>query len=109
MMTKEDDVAHIGKLERAEIEEAIQQVYEKVKKPRLSDLKEILLKHPETQIKRFGRIMAPWLQYSSNRVFFIKDAALAVSPATATEELAQKYLELTGSIVVPSQPKIILN
>jgi hypothetical protein len=54
-------------------------------------------------------IMAPWLQYSSNRVFFIKDAALAVSPATATEELAQKYLELTGSIVVPSQPKIILN
>jgi conjugal transfer ATP-binding protein TraC len=60
MMTKEDDVAHIGKLERAEIEEAIQQVYEKVKKPRLSDLKEILLKHPETQIKRFGRIMAPW-------------------------------------------------
>ncbi len=60
MMTKEDGVAHIGKLERAEIEEAIQQVYEKVQKPRLSDLKDILLKHPETQIKRFGRIMAPW-------------------------------------------------
>lgn len=60
MMTKEDEMTHLGKLERAEIEEAIQKVYETVKKPRLSDLKEVLLKHPETQIRRFGRIMAPW-------------------------------------------------
>jgi conjugal transfer ATP-binding protein TraC len=60
MMTKEDEMAHIGKLERAEIEEAIQRVYETVKSPRLSDLKDLLLKHSETQIRRFGRIMAPW-------------------------------------------------
>lgn len=60
MMTKEDEMAHLGKLERAEIEEAIQKVYESVKSPRLSDLKDMLLKHPETLIKRFGRIMAPW-------------------------------------------------
>jgi conjugal transfer ATP-binding protein TraC len=60
MMTKEDEATHIGKLERAEIEEAIQKVYEAVKAPRLSDLKDLLLQHPETQIRRFGRIMAPW-------------------------------------------------
>lgn len=53
-------MTHLGKLERAEIEEAIQKVYETVKKPKLSDLKEVLLKHDETQIRRFGRIMTPW-------------------------------------------------
>ena len=60
MMTKEDETSHIGKLERAEIEEAIQKVYETVRSPRLSDLKDMLLSHSETQIRRFGRIMAPW-------------------------------------------------
>ena len=60
MMTKEDETSHIGKLERAEIEEVIQKVYETVKAPRLSDLKDMLLSHSETPIRRFGRIMAPW-------------------------------------------------
>ena len=60
LMTKEDGDSRIPKLARAEIEEAVQQVYKNSKSPRLSDLREILLKHSEKEIQTFGRILTPW-------------------------------------------------
>lgn len=60
IMTKEDGEARLGRLERAEIEAAIQKTYDEVKKPRLSDLRERLLNHPDREIQRFGKILAPW-------------------------------------------------
>ncbi len=60
LMTKEDESARIPKLARAEIEKAVQQVYQKKEKPKLSDLQELLLNHPEREIKIYGKILAPW-------------------------------------------------
>jgi len=60
LMTKEEGSERIPKLARAEIEEAIQETYRKVKKPRLSDLRELLLNHPEQEIQTYGKILAPW-------------------------------------------------
>lgn len=60
LMTKEDGDARIPKLARAEIEEAVQRVYQISKSPRLSDLRELLLKHPDKEIQTFGKILAPW-------------------------------------------------
>lgn len=60
MMTKEDHDRRLPRLERAEIEEAIQSCYEITDKPRLSTLQKILLAHQDVTIKRFGRILGPW-------------------------------------------------
>lgn len=60
LMTKEDGAERIPKLARAEIEEAIQEVYRLSKNPRLSDLRELLLKHPEKEIQTYSKILAPW-------------------------------------------------
>lgn len=59
LMTKEEDEARLPKLERAEIEEAIQKNYCN-REPRLSGLREILLNHSQVEIRRFGRILGPW-------------------------------------------------
>lgn len=60
IMTKEATEPSLGKLERAEIENAIQRVYETLKRPTLSDLRKILLAHPDSQINRYGKILGPW-------------------------------------------------
>ncbi len=60
VMTKEDGEARLGRLERAEIEAAIQQTYDEVQKPKLSDLRERLLNHVDPEIRRFGKILGPW-------------------------------------------------
>jgi conjugal transfer ATP-binding protein TraC len=60
LMTKEEGEARLPKLERAEIEEAISRVYEKSSAPKLSDLRDVLLAHPDVSIRRFGRILTPW-------------------------------------------------
>lgn len=60
LMTKEDSDSQIPKLARAEIEAAIQKVYEISMNPRLSDLRELLLQHPESEIKVYGKILGPW-------------------------------------------------
>ncbi len=60
MMTKEDDENRIGRLERAEIEEAIQETYKAPGLKSLSSLKAILLEHKDEAIRRFGKILAPW-------------------------------------------------
>jgi conjugal transfer ATP-binding protein TraC len=60
MMTKEEGDQGLGRLERAEIEEAIQGVYNSSESPRLSLLRERLLAHPEAAMRRFGKILGPW-------------------------------------------------
>lgn len=60
LMSKEEDVSRLPKLERAELEDAIQEVYRRSKNPRLSDLREILLNHKDQNIVRYGKILAPW-------------------------------------------------
>lgn len=60
LMTKEEDETRLPRLERAEIEEAIQNTYEANTSPRLSVLREILLAHSDVTIRRYGRILTPW-------------------------------------------------
>ena len=60
LMTKEEGAERIPKLARAEIEEAIQEVYRSSENPKLSDLRELLLNHPESEIQTFGKILTPW-------------------------------------------------
>ncbi len=60
LMTKEHDSARIPKLARAEIEEAVQKVYEESKHPRMSDLRELLLRNPDKEIQTYGKILTPW-------------------------------------------------
>ncbi len=60
LMTKEDGASGLTKLERAELEEAILRCYENSKVPQLSDLKKILLEHPETSLRILGRILTSW-------------------------------------------------
>lgn len=60
IMTKEATEPSLGKLERAEIENAIQRVYETEDRPKLSNLRKILLAHPDSQINRYGKILGPW-------------------------------------------------
>ena len=59
-MTKEETESGLKKLERSEIEQSILKLYETLKAPRLSDLKEALLKHPEIELKRIGKILKSW-------------------------------------------------
>jgi len=60
MMTKEDEDNHLEKLERAELETAIQKIYETHPSPSMSALKELLLQHPEEKIQRLGKVLGPW-------------------------------------------------
>jgi conjugal transfer ATP-binding protein TraC len=60
IMTREDGESRLPKLERAELEEAIQKVYEGQISPRLSHLREILLHNDSVEIRRLGRILTPW-------------------------------------------------
>ncbi len=60
LMSKEDDVSRLPRLERAEIEDAIREVYHTSKNPRLSDLREILLSHKDPNMMRYGKILTPW-------------------------------------------------
>lgn len=60
MMTKEEGETRISRFERAEIEDAIVKVYDKQSKPTLSHLREELLNHSESELRRLGKILSPW-------------------------------------------------
>lgn len=60
LMTKEEGAERIPKLARAEIENAVQKVYELHKIPKLSHLRELLIKHSEKEIQNYGKILSPW-------------------------------------------------
>jgi conjugal transfer ATP-binding protein TraC len=60
MMTKEDESSGIGKLERSEIEQTIKDVLREEEEPRLSHLRDRLLKNSEPALHRMGKILGPW-------------------------------------------------
>lgn len=64
IMTKENEKLQLGKLEKSEIESAIEKVYEISKNPRLSDLRNILLDHDDANIQRIGKILTSWCGHS---------------------------------------------
>jgi conjugal transfer ATP-binding protein TraC len=78
IMTKDSDQIHLGKLEKSEIESAIEQVYENSKLPRLSDLRNLLLKHPEVSIQRIGKILTSWCGNSPYGKFVDQETTLAL-------------------------------
>jgi conjugal transfer ATP-binding protein TraC len=60
MMTKEDTDNHLDKLQRAELESAIQKLFETSPNPSISYLKALLLEHSDPGIKRLGKVLGPW-------------------------------------------------
>jgi conjugal transfer ATP-binding protein TraC len=60
IMTKEDGDRRLGRLERAEIEQAIQDLYKREIKPRLSLLQNLLLSSETPEVARIGKILGPW-------------------------------------------------
>lgn len=59
-MTKEDGEARLPRLERAELEDAVQRVYERDGSPSLSGLRDILLGHDSGSMRRMGKILGQW-------------------------------------------------
>jgi len=76
LMTKEEDEGRLPRLTRAEIEEAIFKVYERVKLPRLSDLKDELEKHADIEIRRFSRILSSWCGKSAYGEFVDRETTI---------------------------------
>ena len=60
MMTKEDGDLSLRRLQRVEIEDAIQKVYESGRSPSITVLKKILSSHVDLEIRRLGRILTSW-------------------------------------------------
>ncbi len=60
LMTREEGDKSIGRLERAEIETYIQKVYDEHATPSLRHLQEFLLRHPDKEISRIGKVLGPW-------------------------------------------------
>lgn len=60
MMTQEVGETGIKRLERSEIEEAIQEVYDRISKPQMSDLQALLLSRSSQTLQRFGKILSTW-------------------------------------------------
>lgn len=60
IMTKESDSKTLGKLERSELENLIQKVYQDKPEPKLSDLRELLIAHPDPTLVRLGKILSSW-------------------------------------------------
>lgn len=98
LMTKEDGEARIPKLARAEIEEAIEQVYKKSKNPRLSDLRELLLNHPDKEIQTFGKILAPWCGTTPYGKFIDQPTTIEFQKDIVAFDLKglEKYPDLQG-------------
>lgn len=64
MMSHEEGKHRLSRLERAEIETAIQETYKNATtakiKPRLSHLRECLLKNENNEVQKIGKILSPW-------------------------------------------------
>lgn len=60
LMTKEEGAERLPRLARAEVEEAVAQVYRQHAEPRLSNLRDLLLAHPDQSIQTYGKILTPW-------------------------------------------------
>jgi conjugal transfer ATP-binding protein TraC len=59
-MTIEEGQRRVARIERALIEEAIEQVYQQNQEPRLTHLRAILATHADSQMKQISKILGPW-------------------------------------------------
>lgn len=87
IMTKEEGENRLGRLERAEIETAIQKTYEEVRSPILSDLRENLLRHNDSEIQRIGKILNPWCGNSPYGRFLDRKTTVQLSRKIACFDL----------------------
>ncbi|MGK5085731.1 ATP-binding protein [Bdellovibrionota bacterium FG-1] len=78
LMTKDDELARLPKLERAEIEDAIARLYKTNANPRLSHLRAALLEHTEPEIRKYGRILGPWCGETPFGQFVDRDTNIAL-------------------------------
>jgi conjugal transfer ATP-binding protein TraC len=80
IMTKENEQLQLGKLEKSEIESAIERVYETSKEigvqPTLSSLKNELLKHSDLTIQKIGKILNTWTGNSAYGKFVDRPTTL---------------------------------
>jgi len=60
IMTKETQASSLGRLERAEVEKCVRSVLSASSEQTLSDLRNVLLEHPEKEIQRVGKILSLW-------------------------------------------------
>jgi len=60
LMTKEHDAQKLGKLEQAEAESAIEELYESKEPHTLSTLRSILASHNDPEMRRISRILQIW-------------------------------------------------
>lgn len=99
IMTKEHEKIQLGKLEKAEIESAIEKVYETSKSPRLSDLREILLGHSEIQIQRIGKILTSWCGNSAYGKFVDQKTTLELKRSVVCFDLKgmENYSDLQAA------------
>jgi conjugal transfer ATP-binding protein TraC len=91
-MTKEEADTGLKKLERSEIEEAILYLYENFEKPKLSNLKDLLLKHKEPTLKTIGKILKSWCGNSPYGRFLDNETNVDIHKDTVCFDL--KGLEL---------------
>lgn len=76
LMTKEDGADRLPKLARSEIEMAIQKVYKEHSKPRLSNLRDLLLQHTHSEIQNYGKILNSWCGDTPYGKFIDRDTTI---------------------------------
>ena len=96
VLTKEDGDARLGRLERSEIELSIQEVYTTHKKPRLSNLRDILLKNENKEVSRIGKILSPWVGDSPFGKIIDRDTTISLDKRLVCFDL--KNLESTPDL-----------
>jgi conjugal transfer ATP-binding protein TraC len=98
LITKEEGKEKLPKFERAEIEDALTQVYKGGVKPKLSSLRDILLDHADPTIKRLGRILTSWCGETPFGRFIDRDTNIELQNPIVAWDLkgVEKFPELQG-------------
>ncbi len=87
LMTKEDGSSRIPRLDRAEIEAAIERVYREEAHPRLSNLRKVLEEHPHPDIRRYGVILKSWCGETAFGRFFDRESSVSLEKSVVAFDL----------------------
>lgn len=88
-MTKEDNEKGLKKLERSEIETAIEKVYQNKSNPKLSDLREVLICHENTELRRVGKILNSWCGTSPFGSFIDQKSSISLNKSLICFDLKE--------------------
>ncbi len=91
IMTKEEEVTHLPRLLRSEIELAIRDVYKKSSSPTLSDLQKTLSTHANPDLVNISKVLSTWCGHSAYGKFL--DQKSTVSLETKITAFDLKGLE----------------